>query len=68
MIGTITQLERTRGSGVITGEDGKHYFFRRSAVHDVWFHELREGETVTFEAAKDQSGLHAKLVRVGQRA
>jgi hypothetical protein len=52
MTGTITQLH-DRGVGTLLGEDHKYYTFRRSDVREVWFHELTEGELVTFEPGKN---------------
>ena len=66
MTGTITRLERDRGTGSLVGEDGKTYTFRRNAVRDGWFHDLSEGATVTFDAAKPPQQLEATLVRLVQ--
>ena len=41
MTGTIVQLHRDRGVGTLLGADSKSYTFRRSDVHDVWFHDGR---------------------------
>lgn len=64
MHGTITELERNRGTGHLVGADGKTYLFHRAALQDVWFHELQEGAAVTFEPTTDSSGFRAKLVRI----
>ena len=63
MTGIITELRRDRGIGSLLSEDGKAYSFRRSDVRDVWFHELTEGATVTFELQMKSGGLQATLVR-----
>lgn len=63
MTGTITQLQRDRGTGSLLAEDGKAYSFRRNDVRDVWFHDLTEGATVTFEVHKTSGGHQATLVR-----
>lgn len=63
MSGTITQLHRDRGVGVLLGEDNKHYTFRRTDVRDVWFHDLTEGATVTFEPGKNLSATQVRPVR-----
>jgi cold shock CspA family protein len=65
--GTIASLVRNRGIGSIAGEDGKTYSFQRNAVQQAWFHDLREGERVSFEAVQDSHGLHAKAVRLVAR-
>jgi cold shock CspA family protein len=62
MTGTITQLQRDRGLGTLLGEDGKSYTFRRNDVREVWFHELGEGATVTFEPGKSLSAIRVRPV------
>ena len=49
MTGRIKALVVDRGFGFVTGDDGKEYFFHRSAVADGAYHELQEGELVEFE-------------------
>ena len=63
MTGTITQLQRERGTASLLGEDGKTYSFRRSDLRDAWFHELAQGATVTFEPGKHLSATHVRPVR-----
>ncbi len=63
MTGTITQLHRDRGTGSLAGEDGKTYLFRRSDLRDVWFHDLNEGASVTFEIGKKVGAFEATDVR-----
>ena len=46
--GTIKRLVEERGFGFLAGDDGKEYFFHRSAVEGP-FEELREGDPVGFE-------------------
>jgi cold shock CspA family protein len=60
MTGTITRLHLDRGVGTLLGEDAKHYTFRRRDVSEGWFHDLKEGATVTFLPDK---GLAAARVR-----
>ena len=55
MTGTIAQLQRDHGTGVVLADDGKTYLFRRSSLIGVWFHDLRDGMVVTFEPGKDLS-------------
>ena len=45
--GTIKKIVADRGFGFISGEDGKEYFFHRSAIAN--FDALRGGERVSFE-------------------
>jgi hypothetical protein len=60
--GTIMQLHRDRGVGTLLGADSKSYTFRRSDLHDVWFHELTEGATIAFEPGKDLSATRVRPV------
>ena len=62
MTGTITQLQRDRGTGSLLGEDGKTYAFRRSDLRDVWFHDLMEGTPITFEPGKNLSATRMRPV------
>jgi hypothetical protein len=64
MTGTITQLHRDRGTGLLLGGDGKTYMFRRGDVRDVWFHDLLEGATVTFALAEPRRPLEATGIRL----
>ena len=62
MTGTITALHPHRGVGTLLGDDGKCYTFRRSDVRDVWFHDLTEGATVSFEPAPHWSATHVRPI------
>ena len=62
MTGTITHLYQNRGVGTLLGDDGKCYTFRRNQVRDVWFHDLTEGETVSFEPGKHLSAARVSPV------
>ena len=54
-----------KGFGFIQGEDGQEYFMHRSVVRDgSVFEQLREGQTVVFEAGRGDKGLRAENVRV----
>lgn len=64
MNATILQLVRDRGTGSLVGEDGKTYTFRRNAVRDGWFHDLKEGASVTFDPAEPPGKLEATCVRL----
>ena len=63
MTGTITHVQRDRGTGSLRGEDGKTYSFRRHVVRDCWFHDLTEGATVAFEPDKNLSATRVRPVR-----
>jgi cold shock CspA family protein len=66
MDGTIAELRRDRGTGFIRGADSKTYAFRRIALQDGWFHDLREGAAVTFEPSQNTSGFRATMIRLVQ--
>jgi hypothetical protein len=63
MTGTITHLQRDRGTGSLLGEDSKTYSFRRSDLRDVWFHDLTEAAPITFEPGKNLSATLVRPVR-----
>ena len=63
MTGTITTLRRDQGVGTLLGEDRKSYTFRRNDVRDVWFHDLTEGTTVSFDPEKNLSATRVRPVR-----
>ena len=60
--GTIKKLVPDRGFGFITAEDGKEYFFHRSAIDN--FDSLRGDETVSFEVESGPKGPRANRVQV----
>jgi len=65
MTGTIAKVMSDKGFGFIQGEDGQEYFMHRGAVRDgSVFEQLREGQTVVFEAGRGDKGLRAENVRV----
>jgi cold shock protein len=61
--GTIKKLVSERGFGFITAEDGKDYFFHRSALASgLDFDRLTGGEKVQFEIEQDPKGARARNV------
>ena len=61
--GTIKKLVSERGFGFITADDGKEYFFHRSAVApQLDFDRLTGGEKVQFEIEQDPKGARARNV------
>lgn len=64
MKGKIKRLVRERGFGFISAEDGTEAFFHRSAVQDVNFDTLEEGNSVEFDVEKGDKGPRAVNVRV----
>lgn len=62
--GTIKRLVRDKGFGFILAGDGNEYFFHSSAVGQVSFDELREGQAVTFDRGQGPKGPRAENVRL----
>jgi CspA family cold shock protein len=61
--GTVTKLVSERGFGFIAAEDGKEYFFHRSALAATLdFDRLAGGEKVQFEIQQDPKGARARNV------
>lgn len=63
MEGVIKRLIRDRGFGFIRSQDGQEVFFHRSALENLDFDGLREGEKVDFEMERGNKGLRAAHVR-----
>jgi len=63
--GTIKKIVADRGFGFIASEDGKEYFFHRSAIDN--FDSLRGGERVSFDTEPSPKGPRA-APRQPQRA
>mgnify|MGYP002633601578 CR=1 FL=1 len=59
--GTIKKIS-DKGFGFIKGESSE-FFFHRSAVEDIEFDELREGQAVEFEEGEGPKGPRAEHVR-----
>ena len=60
--GTIKKVMGDKGFGFVASEDGTEYFFHQSACNGVQFYELREGQSVTFEAGEGPKGPRAENV------
>jgi CspA family cold shock protein len=61
--GTVKKLVSDRGFGFITSDDGKDYFFHRSAVSpSLDFDRMVGGEKVKFEIEQDAKGARAAKV------
>lgn len=63
MEGTIKRLIRDRGFGFLRTDDGQEVFFHRSALENLEFDGLREGEKVEFDLERGNKGLRAVHVR-----
>ena len=61
--GTVKKIVSERGFGFIAAEDGKEYFFHRSALQPTLdFDRLAGGEKVQFEIEQDPKGARARNV------
>jgi CspA family cold shock protein len=65
MNGTVKKINSEKGFGFIRGEDGKDYFFHRSALKNTRMDEIYEGQEMTFEGAMGGKGLRAEEVIAG---
>jgi CspA family cold shock protein len=62
--GKIAKVVGERGFGFIAADDGKEYFFHRTAVDGMLdFDRLVSGEAVTFEIEASPKGPRAGRVR-----
>ena len=62
--GIVKKVVAERGFGFITAEDGKDYFFHRSALaQSLEFDRLAGGEKVEFEIEQDPKGARANNVQ-----
>ena len=64
MKGTIKRLIRDRGFGFIRAEDGREIFFHRSALEEIDFDALEEGNSVEFDVEKGPKGPRAVNIRM----
>lgn len=64
MKGTIKRVIRERGFGFISAEDGSEVFFHRSALQDVDFDTLEEGNSVEFDVETGDRGPRAVNLKV----
>ena len=64
MKGTIKRVIRERGFGFISAEDGSEVFFHRSALQDVDFDTLEEGNSVEFDIETGDRGPRAVNLKV----
>jgi len=62
--GKIKRLIQERGFGFISAEDETEVFFHRSALQDVNFDNLEEGNSVEFDLEKGFKGPRAVNVKV----
>ncbi len=65
--GTIARLMRGRGFGFIAMEDGKDVFFHQTALQDLSFDSLKEGQPVEFETEEGPKGPRAVNIRSSEK-
>ncbi|MFN7981604.1 MAG: cold shock domain-containing protein [Vicinamibacterales bacterium] len=61
--GTIRSLRVDKGFGFIKDSQGQDYFFHQSAIYGEGINDLREGDSVEFDASNGPKGLRADNVR-----
>ncbi len=61
--GTVVRIDKAKGYGFLVDAAGEQRFFHRSAVLDGGFANLKEQQTVEFEARGDERGARAIKVR-----
>jgi len=67
--GRIKKVVADRGFGFITADDGKDFFFHRSAVRaSIDFDRLSGGESVEFDIEQSPKGPRANNVREANAA
>ena len=54
--GTIRRLMKDRGYGFIANEGGKDVFLHRTALKDLEFNSLKEGQSLEFEVKEESRG------------
>ena len=64
MKGNIKRLIRERGFGFISTEDGTEVFFHRTALQDINFDTLEEGNSVEFDLESGPKGPRAVNLKV----
>jgi len=63
MVGTVKKVVADKGFGFIKADDGKEYFFHRSAVQGN-FDSLKGGEKVEFDTGTGPKGPRAENVKI----
>lgn len=66
--GTVKRLVRSRGFGFLEDDQGHEFFFHRSAVQDVSFDDLQEGQQVEFDIEREAGGRGPRAHNVRPRA
>ena len=63
MKGKIKEIVTDRGFGFIKGEDGRDFFFHRSALQGLDFKQLSPDEEVEFEVEEFKEPTTPKAIR-----
>ena len=61
--GIITQVPKTRGMGCLKSSSDKILYFYCTAVKDIAFHDLREGQRVSYTEMPNPNGKFVENVR-----
>ena len=64
MTGIVKTLNRDKGFGFIRTDNGREYFFHRTALKNAKFEDLEQNQEVTFEEAEGTKGPRAEDVFV----
>ena len=64
MKGTIKRLIRDRGFGFISAEDETEVFFHHSALQDINFDTLEDGNSVEFDLESGPKGPRAVNLKI----
>ena len=62
MEGTVKWFNSSKGYGFIEGSDGTDYFAHFQEIQSEGYKTLKEGASVTFEAAEGEKGPVAKTI------
>ena len=64
MNGKIKKLIRGRGYGFIEAEDGREIFFHQTALVDLEYDSLEEGQHVQFDVVEGEKGPKAENIKL----
>lgn len=64
MTGRIDRLMIDKGFGFIKNEGGVDFFFHRTALKNIRFEDLKQGQFVDFEESETSKGLRAEDVYI----
>ena len=65
--GTIRRLMKDRGYGFIANEDGKDVFFHRTALKDLEFDSLKEGQSLEFKVKEESRDPRAVDIKSSEK-